>query len=83
VRVVVNFSEKRPNMREKTEMYSPNIANCSAATDPDLGEWLRYQSEHGSIFLKSIADAAFCACAPDYVTLRPVLIELRKRYPAS
>jgi hypothetical protein len=55
----------------------------SASTDPELRGWLDHQSQYGSIFMKAITDAAFSACASDYATLRPVLIELSKRHPLS
>jgi hypothetical protein len=30
-----------------------------------------------------LAEAALMACSPDYVLLRPVLRELKRRYPAG
>lgn len=78
-----NVTEGEGMYAMNIQMQSPTPHLCSAPTDPELREWLDYQSAHGSIFLKAISDAAFCACAPDYVTLRPVLIELHKRYPTS
>jgi hypothetical protein len=31
----------------------------------------------------ALAEAAFCACAADYELLRPVLLELKQRYPEA
>jgi len=60
-----------------------NSTNCSAHTDPGLREWLRWASEGGStpMFARTTAVAALMACIPDYLLLRPVLVELKRRYP--
>jgi hypothetical protein len=56
---------------------------ASPHTDPELIQWLRWASESGStpMFVRTVAEAARMACSPDYVLLRPVLIELKRRYP--
>ena len=56
---------------------------CSAHTDPELSHWLRWASESGSTptFIRTVAEAALMACSPDYILLRPVLVELKRRYP--
>jgi hypothetical protein len=55
----------------------------SAHTDPELSQWLRWASEGGNtpMFVRTVTEAARMACMPDYVLLRPVLVELRRRYP--
>ena len=55
----------------------------SANTDPDLGDWLRWASEmqEAPIFVRTIAEAAFLADLPNYVLLRPVLLELMRLMP--
>jgi hypothetical protein len=55
----------------------------SANTDPELHDWLRWASEGGNTpsFVRKVAEAALIACTPDYVLLRPVLIDLKRRYP--
>jgi hypothetical protein len=55
----------------------------SAPTDPELSQWLRWASESGDtpVFVRKVAEAALVACTPDYVLLRPVLVELKRRYP--
>ena len=55
----------------------------SAHTDPKLSRWLRWASERGNTptFVRTVAEAALIACIPDYVLLRPVLLELKRRYP--
>jgi len=54
----------------------------SANTDPELREWLRWAFESGKapVFVRTVAEAALLACAPDYELLRPVLVELKRRY---
>ena len=55
----------------------------SANTDPELRHWLRWVSDSAStpMFVRTVAEAALIACSPDYVLLRPVLLELKRRYP--
>jgi hypothetical protein len=55
----------------------------SASTDLELRDWLRWASESGStpVFVRTVAEAALIACSPDYALLRPVLLELKRRYP--
>ena len=57
----------------------------SAATDPELHHWLRWVSERGNtpMFVSAVAEAATLASLPDYALLRPVLLELKQRYPAA
>ena len=54
----------------------------SAYTDPQLRQWLRWASEGGNApgFVRKVADAACLACMPDYVLLRPVLVELKRQH---
>ena len=55
----------------------------SAHTDPELSQWLRWASESAKtpVFVRTAAEAALLACLPDYVLLRAVLLELKRRYP--
>jgi len=57
----------------------------SANTDPELRQWLRWASEGGKVpvFVRTVAEAALIACVPDYLLLRPVLLELKRRYPEA
>lgn len=55
----------------------------SANTDPELRDWLRFESEHGSNFMRAVAEAALIADASSYVLLRRVLVELKNRNPQS
>ncbi len=54
-----------------------------ANTDPELRDWLHWASESAKtpVFVRTVAEAALGACVPDYALLRPVLIELKRRYP--
>jgi hypothetical protein len=57
----------------------------SAATDPELTDWLRWASESGEVpsFVQAIAEAAFLADLPHYALLRPVLLELKRQRPRA
>jgi hypothetical protein len=57
----------------------------SANTDPELREWLRWAFEGGKVpvFVRTVAEAALIACVPDYLPLRPVLLELKRRHPEA
>jgi hypothetical protein len=52
----------------------------SPHTNPELSQWLQWASERGntSAFVRTVAEAARMACSPDYVLLRPVLVELKR-----
>lgn len=51
--------------------------------DPEIRVWLRSAPDGGNnpVFVRTIAHAAQTACVPDYSLLRPVLLELKRRYP--
>jgi hypothetical protein len=55
----------------------------SANTDPELHRWLRWASERGNApaFVRRVAEAALIASMPDYLLLRPVLLELKRQHP--
>ena len=55
----------------------------SPLKDTELHRWLRWASEQGStpMFVSTLAEAGRMACNPDYLLLRPVLVELKRRYP--
>ena len=57
--------------------------NVAANTDSELARWLRWASEmqEAPIFVRTIAEAAFLADLPNYVLLRPVLLELMRLMP--
>jgi hypothetical protein len=50
--------------------------------DSELLEWLVNAREMGGSFVSLLANAALVADWENYPLLRPVLIELRKKYPA-
>jgi hypothetical protein len=56
---------------------------ASANTEPELRDWLRWAAEDGNLpaFVRKLAEAALLASMPDYVLLRPVLVELKRWYP--
>lgn len=55
----------------------------SAATDPDLTEWLRWASESGEVpsFVQALVEAAFLADLWNYALLRPALLKLKRKHP--
>ena len=55
----------------------------SARTDNELHDWLVRAAEHGTSFLRAIAEAAFVSDLRDYHLLRPVLLDLKKTYPEN
>lgn len=50
--------------------------------DRELLEWLAKADQEGGGFIRSLARAALVADDFNYPVLRPVLIEMRKKYPA-
>lgn len=55
----------------------------SVYEDAELYDWLHWASEHGSSFLRRIAEAALVADLKHYNLLRPVLLELKMQWPIS
>jgi hypothetical protein len=53
----------------------------SADTDPELREWIEFQSKNGNDFLRSIATTAKMASVEEYFPLRPALVRFRSQYP--
>lgn len=49
--------------------------------DPELLEWLAKADREGGGFLSALASAALVADFENYPILRPVLIEMRNKYP--
>lgn len=48
--------------------------------DPLLLEWLAKANNLGGGFIRQLAGAALCADHENYPVLRPVLLEMRKKY---
>jgi len=53
----------------------------SAVTDPELRDWVEFQSKNGSGFLHSVATVANLASEAEYSLLRPALVMFRSQYP--
>jgi len=70
---------------EPKRQHSEPEPGPAALDDPELRDWLRWASERGNVpsLVGAVVEAAFCACAPDYALLRPVLVELKRRYPEA
>ncbi len=64
---------------ERAPICGPLVAQND---DPELLEWLAKADQSGGGFVKNLAHAALLADHANYPVLRPVLIEMRKKYPA-
>jgi hypothetical protein len=53
----------------------------SPAADVELHDWLRWAEANVSSFLKTTVEAALIADLKHYNLLRPVLLELKKKWP--
>ena len=53
----------------------------TAKTDPELRDWLRFQTENGSGFLRAAAEVAMTAEVGEFNLLRPTLVALRAGSP--
>jgi hypothetical protein len=53
------------------------------STDYELQNWLRWELDNGSSFLRAIAEAALVADLKHYNLLRPVLVRLKEGEPRS
>ncbi len=54
----------------------------SQSDDPELLEWLSNAKDKAGDFVRNLAEAGLRADPQNYPVLRPVLIEMRKKYPA-
>jgi hypothetical protein len=52
-----------------------------ASNDPELFKWLDKAAVAGGSFVKTIAMAGLRADSENYALLRPVLLELKAKYP--
>jgi hypothetical protein len=50
--------------------------------DGELLEWLANAHQRGGHFISNLAHAALVADHENYALIRPLVLELRKRYPA-
>jgi hypothetical protein len=74
----------RPVLIELKRYLDPQ-SGPAVLDDPELAQWLRMATMVGNVlsFVSGLAEAAAYACAIDYAPLRPVLIELKRRYPEN
>ena len=52
-----------------------------AGEDLELWDWLRNARDFAGDFLKSLAEAGLRADADNYAILRPVLLQMKAKYP--
>jgi hypothetical protein len=72
----------RPVLLELKRLHPQPLPGPAAPGDPELWGWLRWASgdRDAPSFMRALAEAAISACASDYALLRPVLVELKRRY---
>jgi hypothetical protein len=75
----------RPVLVELMRQHPEPPPGPAAPGDPELFGWLSWASGSGHVpsFVRALAEAASCACEGDYDLLRPVLLEMRRRYPET
>jgi hypothetical protein len=49
--------------------------------DPELLEWLAKANQSGGGFVSALSRAALVADDENYIILRPVLMQIRRKYP--
>ena len=76
-----DFEMLRPVLVALKRQHPEPPPGPAAIDDPELSGWLCWASEGGHVpsFVRTLAEAAICACTSDYALLRPVLVELRRR----
>ena len=82
---IPDYELLRPVLLELKRQHPQPPPGPAAPDDPELCGWLYWASEGGHVpsFLRALVEAAICACAGDYELLRPVLLELKRRYPEA
>jgi len=80
-----DFEMLRPVLLELMRQHPKPPPGPAAPGDPELWGWLCWASMGGNApsFVRMLVEAAFYACAADYELLRPVLLELKRRYPEA
>jgi hypothetical protein len=68
------FREAHGESRMKTFLIAQN-------DDPELLEWLSKAHTEGGHFVRGVAMAALFADHENYPLIRPMILELRKKYP--
>ena len=74
------FSES-VSVSPKGAILPRSIMMCSPHTDDELRDWFLWQTENGSSFIRRLVEAAYLADAQAYMLLRPLLLELKAKYP--
>jgi hypothetical protein len=78
-----DYALLRPVLLELKRLHPKPQPDPAAPGDPELRGWLCRTSGGGHVpsFVRTLAEAAACACTSDYALLRPVLLELKRRHP--
>ncbi|MGA2631226.1 MAG: hypothetical protein ABSG54_13570 [Terriglobia bacterium] len=78
-----DYALLRPVLLELKRQHPEPEPGPAAIDDPELRDWLHWASKGGNVpsFVGRVVEAAIYACSPDYVLLRPLLLELKRRYP--
>lgn len=68
----------------ETDSHPPNSDQpLNASTDEELRDWLFTASANGGHFVASLADAGLCADFENYTIMRPLLLQMKAKYPYS
>jgi hypothetical protein len=80
---IQDYELLRPVLVELKRQHPEPEPGPAALDDPELRVWLHWASKGGNVpsFVGRVVEAAIYACSPDYALLRPVLVELKRRYP--
>jgi hypothetical protein len=73
------FNADRVKAERAPMTFGPLVAQSD---DPELLEWLAAADRDGGGFVQNLAHAGLVADPENYPLIRPVLIEMRKKYPA-
>jgi hypothetical protein len=78
-----DYEMLRPVLLELKRRHREPPPGPGALDDPELFGWLHWASRGGNVpsFVRTLVEAAIYACTSDYALLRPMLLELKRRYP--
>jgi hypothetical protein len=66
----------------ESDSHPPNSDQpLNASTDEELRDWLFVAAQKGGHFVSSLADAGLCADFENYAILRPLLLQMKAKYP--
>ena len=64
-----------------SQAKSGDVLLIAQNDDPELLEWLAKADQEGGGFVRALARAALVADCDNYPLIRPLILEMRKKYP--